>query len=305
MTGEAVLTISVVVVLVFLLVRIIPGDPAKTILGVQYSPARGQALRDQLNLNKSLPEQFLLYVSGLLRGDLGESIAQPGRSVANIIGQSLPNTLALMCTGILIGAVLGIALGLLAAVSQRNTVDVTVRAWSMLTFSIPTFLIALLLILVFALRLRWLPAGGWAGQWPGNIRYLILPGIALSLAIATPITRAVRQAGFDTQRQQFMEAAFMRGLPQRVLNTKHVLPNSLLPVLTLIGISFGTLLTGAIIVESVFDIPGLGAQMSQAISSRDYPVIQGIALVSALVVVISGYLVQIAYTFVDPRARAL
>lgn len=305
MTGQALITVSVVVVLVFLLVRIIPGDPVKVILGVEYSPDRADALRAQLNLDKSLLEQFFLYVGGLFQGDLGESTSQRGRDVADIIGDSLPTTAAVALTGILFGLIVGVVLGLLAAISKRKGVDVAVRTWSMLTFSVPTFLVALLMILVFSLILGWLPAGGWPNKWPENFAYLILPGIALSTTMATLVTRTVRQAGIDTQRQQFMEAAFMRGLPGRVLNTRHVLPNSLLPALTLVGISFGTLLTGAIIVESVFGIPGLGAEMSRAVSRRDYPVVQGIALVSALAVVISSYVVEIAYTFVDPRARTL
>jgi peptide/nickel transport system permease protein len=305
MTGQALITVAVVVVLVFLLVRIIPGDPVKVILGVEYSPDRADALRAQLNLDKSLLEQFFLYVGGLFQGDLGESTSQRGRDVADIIGDSLPTTAAVALTGILFGLIVGVVLGLLAAISKRKGVDVAVRTWSMLTFSVPTFLVALLMILVFSLILGWLPAGGWPNKWPENFAYLILPGIALSTTMATLVTRTVRQAGIDTQRQQFMEAAFMRGLPGRVLNTRHVLPNSLLPALTLVGISFGTLLTGAIIVESVFGIPGLGAEMSRAVSRRDYPVVQGIALVSALAVVISSYVVEIAYTFVDPRARTL
>ena len=305
MTGQALLTIAVVVVLVFLLVRIIPGDPVRVILGSEYSPEQAAALTKQLNLDKSLPEQFLLYVGGLFRGDLGESTAQAGRSVGEIIADALPPTAAVAVTGIVFGVLIGVVLGLLAAVSKRPGVDIGVRTFSMLTFSVPAFLVGLILILVFSLTLGWLPAGGWPGEWPENFAYLILPGIALSTTMSTLVTRTVRQAAIDTQGQQFMEAAFMRGLPGRILNAKHVLPNSLLPVLTLVGISFGTLLTGAIIVESVFGIPGLGSEMSQAVSRRDYPVIQGIALVSALVVVISGYIVEIAYTFVDPRARTL
>ena len=245
-------------------------------------------------------------MGGLLRGDLGESTAQAGRSVADIIADALPATAAIALTGIVIGVTVGILLGLLAAHQQaaRGRSRRCARS-SMITFSVPAFLVGLLLILVFSLTLGWLPAGGWPGTWPENFAYLILPGIALSTTMSTLVTRTVRQAAIDTQGQQFMEAAFMRGLPGRVLNVKHILPNSLLPVLTLIGISFGTLLTGAIIVESVFGIPGLGSEMSQAVSRRDYPVIQGIALVSAIVVVVSGYLVEIAYTFVDPRARTL
>lgn len=305
MAGQALLTISVVVVLVFLLVRLIPGDPVKVILGIQYTPEAAQVLQQQLHLDKSIAEQFALYVGGLLRGDLGESTSQPGRSVAEIIGDALPATAAVAVTGILFGTIFGVTLGLIAAISRRKGVDLGVRSFAMLAFSVPAFLVSLLLILVFSLTLGWLPAGGWPGSWPENIPYLILPGIALSTTMSTLIIRTVRQAAIDTQGQQYIEAAFMRGLPGRVLNTKHVLPNSLLPVLTLIGISIGTLLTGAIIVESVFGIPGVGQQMSEAVSRRDYPVIQGIALISAIVVVLSGFLVEIAYTFVDPRARTL
>jgi len=305
MTGQALLTIAVVVILVFLLVRLIPGDPVRVILGSEYSPEEAAELASQLNLDKSVPEQFLLYVGGLFRGDLGESTSQPGRSVADIIGDALPATAAIALAGIVIGVTVGIILGLLAALTRRRGVDLAVRTSSMITFSTPAFLVGLLLILVFSLTLGWLPAGGWPGTWPENFAYLILPGIALSTTMSTLVTRTVRQSAIDSEGQQYMEAAFMRGLPARVLTMKHTLPNSLLPVLTLIGISFATLLTGAIIVESVFGIPGLGSEMSQAVSRRDYPVIQGIALVSAIVVVISGYLVEIAYTFVDPRARTL
>ncbi|MGC5171735.1 ABC transporter permease [Micromonospora sp. DT81.3] len=305
MTGQALLTIAVVVVLVFLLVRLIPGDPVRVILGSEYSPEEAAELASQLNLDKSVPEQFLLYVGGLFRGDLGESTSQPGRSVADIIGDALPATAAIALAGIVIGVTVGIILGLLAALTRRRGVDLAVRTSSMITFSTPAFLVGLLLILVFSLTLGWLPAGGWPGTWPENFAYLILPGVALSTTMSTLVTRTVRQSAIDSQGQQYMEAAFMRGLPARVLTMKHTLPNSLLPVLTLIGISFATLLTGAIIVESVFGIPGLGSEMSQAVSRRDYPVIQGIALVSAIVVVISGYVVEIAYTFVDPRARTL
>jgi peptide/nickel transport system permease protein len=305
MTGQAFLTIAVVVVLVFLLVRIIPGDPVKVILGIQYSDDKAAILRGQLNLDRSIPEQFFLYVEGLLRGDLGDSTAQPGRTVGDIVASALPPTAAVAVTGIVLGVLVGVALGLIAGISRRRGVDLAVRTWSMLSFSVPAFLVALLLILGFALNLGWLPAGGWPGRWPDNIPYLILPGIALSLGMSTLVTRTVRQAAIDTQERQFMEAAFMRGLPGRVLNLRHILPNSLLPVLTLIGISVGTLLTGAIVVESVFGIPGLGMEMSAAVSRRDYPVIQGIALTSAIAVVVSGYIIEIAYTLVDPRARTL
>ena len=305
MSGQALLTISTVVILVFLLVRLIPGDPVKVILGVEYTPEKAAALRSQLNLDKSILEQFFVYIGGLFQGDLGDSTAQRGRSVVDVISQSLPTTLSVVFAGMIFGVIVGVSLGLIAAISRRKGVDLAVRSWGMLSFSVPTFLVALILILIFSLNLGWLPAGGWPNSWPDNIPYLILPGIALSTGLSTMISRTVRQAGIDTLGQQHMEAAFMRGLPPRVLNIRHILPNSLLPAITIIGISFGTLLTGAIIVEAVFGIPGLGAEMTRAVARRDYPVIQGIALTTGVAVVLSSYLVEIAYTIVDPRARTL
>jgi peptide/nickel transport system permease protein len=305
MTGQALITLFAVVVLVFLLVRLIPGDPARVILGIEYTPEGAEALRAQLNLNGTLPEQFAAYIGGLFRGDLGESTAQRGRSVAEIIGESFPTTMSLVVTAIALAVVVGITLGLLAGITKSRGVDLAVRTWSMLSFSVPTFLVGLLLIFVFALTLGLLPAGGWPGTWPDNLGYLVLPGIALSAHLTTMIARTVRQGAIDVQGMQFMEAAAARGLPGRILTFKHILPNSVLPVLTLVGISFGALLTGAIIVEAVFGIPGLGSEMSRAVSRRDYPVVQGIALVTAVTVVLSGYLVEIAYTLIDPRARTL
>jgi peptide/nickel transport system permease protein len=305
MTLQAVLTLSVIVILVFVLVRFLPGDPVEILLGTQYTPAAAEAMRIQLNLDGSIPEQFVNYVTGLAHGDLGLSMSQRGRSVADVIWQSLPTTTALVVVAIAIAVVVGITLGLLAALTKRRSIDVAVRSTSMVAFSVPTFLVGLILIYVFALTLSWFPAGGWAGEWPQNLLYLVLPGIALSVHLATIILRTVRQGAIDASGQQFIEAAVARGLPARKLNVRHILPNSLLPVLTLIGISFGTLLTGAIIVEAVFGIPGLGAELTRAVSRRDYPVIQGIALVTAFVVVISGYVVELAYVLVDPRARTL
>jgi peptide/nickel transport system permease protein len=305
MTGQAVITLFAVVVLVFLLVRLIPGDPVRVILGIEYTPEAAAALRAELHLDGSLPEQFAAYIGGLLRGDLGESTAQRGRSVVDVIAESFPTTMSLVITAIALAVVVGITLGLLAGITKNRGVDLAVRTWSMLSFSVPTFLVALLLIFVFALTLGLLPAGGWPGAWPDNIPFLVLPGIALSAHLSTMIARTVRQGAVDVQGLQFMEAATARGLPARILTFRHILPNSVLPVLTLVGISFGALLTGAIIVEAVFGIPGLGAEMSRAVSRRDYPVVQGIALVTAVTVVVSGYVVEIAYTLIDPRARTL
>ena len=302
--GQSALTLATVMVLVFLLVRLIPGDPVTAILGSETNEAAEAALREELGLDRSLPEQFASYVGGVLRGDLGNSAVQRGDSVSDIIVGSLPTTLAVILTGMLLALVVGISAGLGAALSPLRGVDVAVRTVVMILYATPTFLVGLLLILVFAIRLGWLPAGGWPGVFPDNLPFLVLPGLALASHLAPVIARTVRQAAIGTMNQLFMEAALARGLSRSVLNLGHVLPNSLLPVITLLGLSFGGLLTGAIIVEAVFGLPGLGSEMTKAVARRDYPVVQGIALVSACAVILGNLLAEIAYTFVDPRAKA-
>jgi len=302
-SGQALLTLFTVVVLVFLLVRLIPGDPVTTILGSETNATAEAALRLELGLDRTIPEQFGDYFVGLLQGDLGHSAVQRADTVAKIILDSLPNTLAIIGTGMLISIVVGISLGLAAAMSRHRWVDLAVRTWAMLLYATPTFLVALLLILVLSIQLGWFPAGGWAGSYPDNFWFLVLPGVALSSHLSPIIARTVRQAAINVSGQLFMEAALSRGLSRTALNLRHILPNSILPVITLLGISFGGLLTGAIIVEAVFGLPGLGSEMTKAVARRDYPVIQGIALVSACAVILGNLVAEIAYTFVDPRAR--
>lgn len=301
--AQSVGTVGFIVVLVFMLTRLIPGDPVQVILGIEYTPKAAADLRQELGLNTSPLEQFANYIGGLFQGNLGTSLAQRGRPVSEVIGEALPTTLAVVFTAIGVGALLGIALGLVAATSRRRGVDLTVRTWVILSYAVPTFLIGLLLILVFAIRLDWLPAGGWAGMYPQNLTFLILPGLALSAHLAPVIARAVRQSAIDVSGQQYIEAATARGLPKSAINLRHILPNSVMPVITLVGLSFGSLLTGAIIIEAVFGLPGLGAEMIKGVINRDYPVIQGIALIAAMGVVLSSFLADLAYTLVDPRAR--
>jgi peptide/nickel transport system permease protein len=301
--GQSVITVIGVTVLTFCLVRFIPGDPVRTLLGSQATPEAIAELTKQYHLNESFPQQFADFVGGLLRGDLGNSLIQ-GTSVMSIIGQALPVTLAVVLLGLAIGVVVGIVLGLAAALNQQRALDTGVRIWAMVMTTTPTFLVALLFILLFALELHWFPAGGWPGAYPQNFAYLVLPSVAMSLPVIAPQTaRTVRRGALDIADQQFMEAAKSRGIGERSLILRHVLPNSVLPVITLVGISFGGLLTGAIFAEAVFDLPGLGAQMTAAVQARDYPVIQGIALVTAIGVIVGNLVAEIAYTFVDPRAR--
>ena len=293
----------VVVILTFLMVRVAPGDVVSATTGNHGSTSSRAALRAQFHLNESLPAQFGSYLGDLSRGDLGASLVQQGRPVTAIIGATLPVTLALIGVTVLIACLLGIPLGLLAALSRRRGVDVAVRATLSILLASPPFFLGLLLILGPALALGWLPAGGWAGSWPENLRFVLLPGFALAGYLIPLIGRAVRQAALEARSEQWYEAALARGLSSRALALRHVLPNSLLPVVTLVGINIGALIAGAVVVESVFGLPGIGQELITAIELRDYPVIQGIVLITALIVVASNLTADLVYRAVDPRAR--
>lgn len=301
--AQALLTLLVVVTIVFVLVRLIPGNPVETILGTDATPEAEAALRAQLGLDQPILTQLIDYALGLLRGDLGISAVQQGVPVSRIIASALPITLVIAASGLVLGAMLGITLGLWAALSRSRAVDLAIRGWAMLLFAMPTFLVALLLILLFAVTLNWLPAGGWPSSYPENLVYLVLPALALTSFLAPSVARTVRQAALDISGQSFIEASLARGLPRWRLNLLHVLPNALLPVVNLLAVNFGALLTGAIIVEAVFGIVGLGTELTRAVTGRDYPVVVGIALVSAGAVIVANILGDLATMLIDPRAR--
>jgi len=291
------------VTLAFFLVRLVPGNPASEMLGFHATPQAVAALSAQMNLNHPILVSYRIYMDQLLHGNLGRSIVQAGQPVSHIVANTLPITLSLIGLTILMSVAIGVPMGLGAAMTRRNKIDHTIRGMLVLLLATPPFFIALLLILLFALRLRLLPAGGWGTGWPGNLQYLILPSLALSCYLMPLIARTVRQVATDTAEQQFIEAAISRGLRRRSTILRHILPNSLLPVITLLGLNIGALIAGAVIIESVFALPGIGSELVQAVNARDYPVIQGIAIVSALFVVAGNLLADVLYTFADPRTR--
>jgi len=299
--GQLLVVTAVVVLLTFLMVRVAPGDAVDAISGTHGTPATRAALRAELHLDDSLARQFAAYVGGLLHGDLGRSLVQQGRSVDAIIAARLPVTLAVIAGTIVLGCLIAIPLGLLAALSRRRGTDVSVRTLLSLLLACPPFFLGLLLILGPALALGWFPAGGWPGTWPESLRYVVLPSLALAGYLVPQVARAVRQAALDAMREQWYEAALSRGLSGRALALRHVLANSLLPVVTLVGLNVGALIAGAVVVEAVFGLPGIGQELLSAIDQRDYPLIQGIVLVTALIVVICNLLADIAYRLVDPR----
>lgn len=301
--GQLLIVSVIVVLLTFLMVRVVPGDAVDAISGTHGTDESRAALRAELHLDDPLPQQFTAYISGLAQGDLGRSLVQQGNSVSEIISERLPVTLSVILGTIILGCLIAIPLGLLAGLAPWRGADTGVRTTLSLLLACPPFFLGLLLILGPALALGWFPAGGWAGVWPENLRYVILPSLALAGYLVPQIARTVRQAAMDAKREQWYEAALARGLSPRTLVARHVLTNSLIPVVTLVGINIGALIAGAVVVEAVFGLPGIGQELLTAINLRDYPLIQGIVIVTALIVVLSNLLADIAYRFVDPRTR--
>jgi|SRR5580658_1520100 peptide/nickel transport system permease protein len=301
--GQAIAVGVVCTVVVFLLVRIVPGSPARGILGLKANAQEVAALTAQLHLNLPLWEQFAKYFGGLLHGDLGNSLITPSRTVLGVVGSSLPITLTLVITSIIISTIVGTAIGLVAALADRRVIDVGIRALSSTLLAMPPFLTALILILFLALHWNLLPATGWGTGWSNDIPYLVLPALALSGFLGPFIARAVRQAALDVNEQHYIDAAIGRGVTMRTLIGRHILPNCLLPVVTIVGLNMGSLIAGAVVVEALFAIPGIGWQLVTAVQLRDYPVIQGIALVLALFVVGVNLLTDVTYMLIDPRTR--
>jgi peptide/nickel transport system permease protein len=301
--GQTLAVAGLVVVVTFLLVRVIPGDPVRAITGSRGTPQAIAALRAQLHLNDALPTQFALFVSDIAHGNLGTSLIEQNRPVTSIISATLPVTVSIVIATVFMSLVIGIPLGLAAALSRRRSVDILIRGGLSVLLALPPFFLGLLLLLGPAGSWGWLPAGGWGGGWPENWRYVLLPCLALSAYLAPLIARAVRQAAVDSAEQQFVEASITRGLSSKRVAFRHVLPNSLLPLIALVALNIGALIAGAVVVESVFDLPGIGQELVNAVARRDYPVIQGIALVSALAVVLGNLAGDILTMVVDPRAR--
>lgn len=293
-----------VVVVAFLLVRLVPGDPAHAILGEQASPAAIRALRTELGLDHSIPAQFVDYLRRLLEGDLGTSLTNHGTPVSTLVFDGLANTMLLVLASIVVSVLAGVALGLWAGTTRRKGIDVALRLAAMVLLAAPVALVGLVLILTVSLRAGLAPAGGWGDGYPDNLNYLWLPTLALSLHLTPIIQRAVRQRARVVLAEQHIEAAIARGMSPLRVTLAHVLPNCALPVITLIGLSLGGLVSGAVVVEAVFGLPGTGSTLVRAVNEHDYPVIQGVALVAALVTVLANTLAEATQRVIDPRTRA-
>jgi ABC-type dipeptide/oligopeptide/nickel transport system permease component len=286
-----------VTVLVFTVVRLIPGDPARILVGDFATDQAVAELRQRWRLDRPLPVQYAAYVAGLARGDLGRSTAT-SLPVAGELGERFLRTLLLAGAAILVATLVGVTLGILSATHRASLLDFAATALALAGVSTPIFWSGLILILLFSVELPWLPAGG-----TGSFAHLILPAVSLGLFGAGVIARQTRSSMLETLGEDFVRTARAKGLAERIVVYKHALKNALIPVVTVLADQFGRMLGGAILTETVFSWPGMGRYLIEAIAMRDYPVIQGIILVFATSFLVVNLLLDISYALLDPRVQ--
>ncbi len=288
-----------VTLLVFLFSYISLGDPVRAMMGQRGDPEVIAQIRKDYGLDEPFYVQYGLYMSKLLRGDLGRSYRQQ-RQVTEIILERLPATIRLAIAAMLIAMVLGCTAGILAAIKQYSLVDNLIMVFSLLGISTPVFWSGMMLILVFASMLQWFPVSGYG---EGSLHYLVLPAVTLGALQTGYIARMTRSCLLETLRQDYMQTARAKGLGEGIILLKHGLKNACIPVVTVIGISFADLLTGAPLTETIFSWPGIGRLMVTAVSSRDFPVVMGCTLFFALIYVGANLGVDLLYAYLDPRIR--
>lgn len=288
-----------VLFIVFTINRLTPGDPVAAILGSNYTQEQYAQKEAEMGLDKPFLVQFANYVKGIVTSfDLGTSY-QSRQAVGGEIAKRLPTTLSLGVLGVLVTALIGIPLGIIAATHQNSFFDYTVTVVSMFFASMPNFWMALMMIIIFSLNLHWVPATG-LGTW----KAWILPVLSLGLSPVASVTRMTRSSMLEVIRQDYIRTARAKGLEEGKVIRRHALKNALINVVTVIGMQMSMIMGGSVIVESIFAIPGLGTYMMQGINTKDYPVVQGCVLVIALSVCIMNLLVDIVYGFIDPRVMA-
>ncbi len=289
----------------FLIIHMIPGDPAAVMAGPNATAADVAQLRSRLNLDLPIYVQFLRWMGRALRGDLGESLFL-GRTVTRAVGERAEPTLLLSAYGLLVAVVIGMPLGILAAVRPNTSMDRGFMLLAVLGVSIPTFWLGLIFIYGFAVNLRWLPAAGYASMADGfvaNLRYLLLPALSLGLNQSALVARMARSFMLEVLREDYIRTARSKGLGERLVILRHALRNALVPTVTVVGLTFAVLLGGAVATEIVFNIPGAGRLLIDSVLRRDYPVIQGAVLYIAVVFVLINLLVDMLYVVIDPRIK--
>ncbi|MEN1987715.1 ABC transporter permease [Paenibacillus sp. ES5-4] len=295
----------VVAVVVFSIIHLTPGDPAAILLGEEATQADIDEMRSRMGLDRPIYEQFGIWLLGLLSGDLGQSVFLD-KPVVQAFVERLGPTLSLAILAQIIGIALALTLGITAARHRGGIVDQFIMGFSMLGISIPSFLLGSLLVILFGVKLQWLPVAGYqpleSGLW-SHLKYLLLPGIVLGVIQAALIARMTRASILDVLSENFIKTAKAKGVKEKWIIYTHVLRVAFIPILTVIGESFGGLVTGAAVIETLFNIPGVGQLIVNSISRRDYTVIQGSVLLVTVAYVFVNLIVDLLYGVVDPRVR--
>ncbi|MBM3943440.1 MAG: ABC transporter permease [SAR202 cluster bacterium] len=284
----------------FALGRYGPGDPVQVLLGQHYSPEVEQRIRAQLGLDRNVAVQYGIYMRDALRGDFGESYKYRGRSVSELLVKRIPVSAQLGLAALVISVGLGIPVGLFAALKQGTVWDTVAVAGALAGQSLPVFLTAPVLLLIFALKLKLLPTHGWGGFFDSRI---IMPALVLGIPGIAIIARLTRASVLDVVGQDYIRTARAKGLPERLVRVRHILRNALVPVVTTLGFALAGLASGSFIVEGFFGIPGVGLLTVESLFARDYPVIMAVTLIGTTLFVLANLLVDLAYPFLDPRVR--
>ena len=289
-----------VTIVIFSMVHFLPGDPAAVLLGDRATVQNIADLRDQLGLNRPLLDQYWLFVSGLVRGQMGTSLMfhQP---VSELVLSRVPISIGLAVYAMALAAVIALVFGLLAAVNKGGWPDQVIRVAFLFILTTPNFWFGILLLLVLSLGLKWFPVAGFGETLQDHIWYLFLPALTLALQLSAVLIRNLRSQVIVTMRTDFVRTARAKGLPDRLVLVQHVLRNALLSTVTIFGLQFGFLVGGTLVIETVFAVPGLGQLLFTAITGRDYPVVQAITVVSAVLVIFVNLVVDLSYSFLDPR----
>ncbi|NLS06021.1 ABC transporter permease [Rhizobium sp. P32RR-XVIII] len=298
-------TVVLLSLIIFSLQHLLPGDPALVLAGDNPDEATLAAIRAQYHLDQPIFVQYLYWVKGVLTGDLGESMRH-NRPVLDLILLKLPVTLQLAVMGIVVALILGITGGVISALKQNTAVDYATNVVSLAGISVPNFWLGIMLILFFSVHLGWLPASGFVSPWEDwrmSLSTTVMPAFVLGMAIAGVIMRHTRGAMLQALESDYVRTARAKGLSEWVVVFKHAMRNALTPIITLGALEFGALLSGAVLTEQIFTIPGFGKLIVDAVFTRDYPVVQGVVLVTSLFYIILNLLADIGYILVNPRLR--
>ncbi|MGH2723680.1 MAG: ABC transporter permease [Actinomycetota bacterium] len=286
----------------FFLIHMIPGDPIKTMLAGKGTEETVAQIRHSLGLDRPLGEQYLRFLTGAVTGDLGQSVLQR-RPVSGLIVERLGPSISLLTYGTVVSVIIAFPLAIVSALRRNRFADHAIRMSTMVTFAMPSFWLGLLLLLFFGLQLGWFPTSGYGEGFLGHLWHLTLPAVTIGLYLAPILLRSLRASVIEVMSTEYVEAARARGLSELQVIGKHVTRNSLIPAVTVLAVNIGWLVGGAVVIEHVFSIPGLGQLLVHSIFTRDYPLVQGLTLVFGFLVIVVNLLADLSYGLIDPRIR--